>query len=132
MKIFLASFLQPQNFGPGRVISIADSKPEHIKPEPKLFLPLMPPVDLISRYNNLSLQDPKKASEMFVEEYKTQLKSFYKDVKLTCRELNKTPQEVLPFEDGDTLASWQRAEFTHYRKYLKPLLEKLGYEVVSN
>lgn len=132
MKIYMASFLQPQNFGPGRVISIAQDKPEHIDPEPLVFVPLVPDPQLTYNYNKRSQEDPKSAGAEFRDGFKKQLDDFYNEVIDLAEKKNITPQEVLPFEEGDTLASWHRAEFTNYRKMIYPYLEKLGYEVVKN
>jgi hypothetical protein len=42
---------------------------------------------------------------------------------------NKKLIELLPFEDGDTLLSWERYERQSYRPTVAAFLEKLGYEV---
>lgn len=128
MKIYLASFLQPHNFGHGRIIGIVNgNKPEHVKVDFK-YPPFTPRLEIIESYNSLRVSSPKEASDQFIFQYQNQLNSFVED--LLSKE--NSVQELLPFKDGDTFASWERAEFTNYRKILAPFLEKLGYEVVLN
>jgi len=124
MKIYLASFLEPENFGPGRLIGIVDGKkPDNLKIHFK-FPPFTPDRSLINEYNDTRRRDTKQASENFVSEYSAQLEEFVSKV--------ISNNEQLPFLDGDTLVSWERAKFTNYRKILAPYLEKLGYEVILN
>ena len=40
--------------------------------------------------------------------------------------------EVLPFKEGDTIASWERERYTNYRPLIGAFFEKLGYEVVQH
>jgi len=129
--LYLASFLEPENFGPGRVIGIANGqKPLHIDVQ-VVFKHLVPPSDLIKRYRNISLKGEKKeASKMFVKEYSMMLNKFEKDVKEDAKKQGKEPVDILPFEDGDTLASWEREKFTNYRKLISPVLKRLGFNVI--
>ncbi len=131
IRIYLASFLQPENFGPGRIIGICHgNKPRYVKVDTK-FVPFIPPENLINQYNSdrlkLSAQD---ASGWFVSKYSEQLELFCSEVKREAEKSTCTPQEILPFEDEVTLASWERAEFTNYRKILAPFLKDLGYHVI--
>ncbi|HVI41872.1 MAG TPA: hypothetical protein VM577_14575 [Anaerovoracaceae bacterium] len=130
-KIYLASFLQPENFGPGRVIAIINTNGG--KPKTAVagvFEPFTPSIDLIETYNKQRSQDGATASQMFVSKYQEQLETFYNDVKQEAQTSGQEISEILPFEDGDTLASWERAEMTNFRKLLAPVLEKMGFEVV--
>lgn len=130
MKIYLASFLQPENFGPGTIYGIVTgSRPKNVKVD-LVFQPFTPPVELINSYNDMRTSQPKEAGEMFTSQYKAQLESFVSAVKEALPRDNSLLTDLLPFKDGDTLASWERAEFTNYRKILAPFLEQLGYEVV--
>jgi hypothetical protein len=132
MKIYLASFLQPENFGPGRIIGICHgNKPRDVKVD-TVFLPVTPSLEIIEEYNHTRTKHPKEASECFVKNYSEQLERFVQSVREAAQEDSCTVQEILPFEDGITLASWERAEFTNYRKILAPFLMDLGYEVVLN
>lgn len=132
MKIFLASFLEPHNFGPGRVIGIANgSKPKHLECD-TVFEDLIPNPDISQEYQRLSYTNRKKASNYFVTEFSKQLELFFDDVIKESQESGQTPQELLPFKCGDTLASWERADYTNYRRLIAPYLEKLGYEIIKN
>lgn len=132
MKLYLASFLEPHNFGPGRIIGIANGdKPDHLECE-LVFKELIPNIEIMKEYRTLYLKDRKKASANFINGLTKQLDQFLEDVLNECKKENKTPMELLPFEDGDTLGSWERKAFTNYRVLIAPYLEKLGYEVVVN
>jgi len=129
VKIFLASFLEPHNFGPGKVIGIANgNKPSNIKCD-TVFPPLIPYNHIMSNYNDMSIKDPKNASKVFVRDYSAQLNDFFKKVTNVAAESNKNPIDVLPFENGDTLASWEREVYTNYRPLVASYLKRLGFEV---
>ena len=116
MKLYLASFIQKRNFGPGRIISITNSgKPQDLNVE-SIFLPLTPPVELIQKYLKIKEIDLKSAGNFFVEIYQSQLDTFVAQVYKVVNETNQTVEEILPFKEGDTLCSWERKEYTHYRK----------------
>lgn len=132
MKLYLASFLEPHNFGPGRIIGIANGdKPDHVKCD-VVFPPLIPSKEITVKYRNESLTNPKNAGKNFMQGFKAELNSFMAEVKKACEEESKTPQDLLPFEEGDSLCSWERAAFTNYRGIIAPYLQKLGYDVVIN
>lgn len=132
MKLYLASFLEPENFGPGRVIGIVNgNKPDHVKCDFQ-FKHLTPRQELTDTYNHMAVHDPKNAGKQFVTDFTDQLDEFCKEAMKAAEDEGKDVKELLPFEDGDTLASWERANFTNYRSLITPFLEKLGYEVVTN
>ena len=129
MKLYLASFIEPENFGPGRVIGIANgSKPEHVRCE-AVFTPLIPNNSIINNYYELKKTDAEKASKLFVEAFSKQLDAFASDVELQAEEEDCHIHEVLPFKDGDTLASWERESRNNYRDLVEKVLERLGYEI---
>jgi len=129
MKIFLASFLEPHNFGHGKVIGIANgNKPPHIKCD-TVFPPLIPSNEIMKNYNDMSVNDPKNASKAFVRDFTAQLDTFCNNVQKVASEKGKKPVEVLPFVDGDTLASWEREVYTNYRPLVASCLRKLGFNV---
>lgn len=131
MKIHLASFLQPQNFGPGRLIGIVEgAKPRDVKVDLQ-FQHFTPNTDLLQKYNETKASD-SEAGKKFVLGYQAQMDGFLVQAEAAAKATDKSILEVLPFKDGDTLLSWERAEFTNYRKLLAPYLEKMGYEVVLN
>lgn len=132
MKIYLTSFLESNNFGPGRMIGIANgNKPNYIKCD-LIFKELIPSNEIMLSYNKECFKNAKKASKSFITNFTGQLDRFYTDVVSSAKEEKVTPQELLPFEEGDSLGSWERKEYTNYRKLIAPYLEKLGYEVVNN
>ena len=130
MKLYLASFLEQDNFGPGRVIGIVNGdKPGHIQCDFK-FAHLTPSQELMDQYNDMTLNDPLNASKAFVDGFNKQLDEFCEDVMATAKDKGKVPSELLPFKDGDTLASWERENYRNYRTMVAPILQKLGYEVI--
>lgn len=131
MKIHLASFLQPQNFGPGRLIGIVEgAKPRNIKVDLQ-FHYFTPSNDILTKYNETKNSD-NNAGKLFIEGYQKQLDGFLTQVEGVARASNRPIMDLLPFQEGDTLLSWERAEFTNYRKLLAPYLEKMGYQVILN
>ena len=135
MKLFLASFLERDNFGPGKVIAIIDprgnNKPDDIKCD-SFFKPFTPSAELVDSYQGMRGNDPAGAADMFTSTYTDQLESFFKEVSEDAEKEGKTIQDLLPFKNGDTLVSWERGAFTNYRRILGPILEKMGYIVSLN
>ncbi len=129
MKIYLASFQEPHNFGPGKLISLAYARPQYINTV-GVFEPLAPPVDLIKSYNDLREKNDPSAATSFIAAYKNQLETFASKIKFIAREKKKNTKDLLFFEDGDSLLSWERENFSNFRYLVKPVLEDLGYEVV--
>lgn len=121
-KINFASFLQPENFGAGRLIGLVRGrKPRNI--EVKLhWEPGIPSEELLNTYQEERTVNPEAAADKFVSGYRAQLDQVFTG-------LTPADQDYLPFKDGDTLISWERAERNNYRKILAEYLEKLGYEV---
>ncbi len=131
MKLYLASFLEKHKFGPGRLISITDgSRPDHLKCE-IVFEHFIPSTKCSKKYKSMQLSDPTNAGKVFVKQFTEELDEFYNDIVETAADEELDPQDLLPFRDGDTLASWEREDFTHYRSLVATYLQKLGYEVVS-
>ncbi len=136
MKIHLASMLESQNFGPGKVYAIATTKPGNLHVD-GLYNHLTPKDELIEKYKKMQLElsdeNPnaqKEASEFFTTSFYQQLKDFYKNLSVAAKEENKSLMELLPFEDGDNLVSWEREGFTSYRPMVAGLLKKIGYDVI--
>ena len=132
MKLYLASLLQKENFGPGRIIGIINTnggKPRDVKLD-SVFEPFTPNIDSIAKYNKSRPTDASTAGQVFVFEYNQQLQKFLDILRASAVADNREISELLPFQDGDTLASWERAEFTNYRKVLAPFLEQMGFEVI--
>lgn len=129
MKIYLASYSQPENHGPGRKIAIANTKPDDIEVVGAWSFAI-PDVDLMSEYRSAQLQDQTVARKIFVEGYKRQLDNVFDSIRIDAERDGKTPVEMLPFKDGDTLLSWEREGFTTYRGILANYLEDIGVNII--
>ena len=75
---------------------------------------------------------PTDASKFFEDTYSLQLNSFHKDLLQQVKTSKKNIQDLLPFQEGDTLASWERSKNSHYRNKVAKFLETLGYEISNN
>lgn len=129
MKLHLASFIEPENFGPGRVIGIANGKkPDHVRCE-AVFPPFVPSNEIHDSYYETKVKDPKKAAKVFIDKFSQQLEKFADELELKAEEQGCHVQDLLPFQDGDTLASWERESRNNYRDLIEKVLERLGYEV---
>ena len=128
VQIVLASFFQPENHGPGRKISIAPGKPRDAQCD-SLF-EMISPGDLYFEYMK-NKKDPD-AGKIFVEGYEKILADFKEDVLNEAKENNISIFEVLPFEDGDTLLSWEHKGHMSFRRMAATCLKDLGYDVIEN
>ena len=132
MKIFLASFSERHNWGPGRVIGVANgNRPAYIKCD-VVFPPLIPSNTLMEKYYKEIELEPKQAAKNFTKSFIEQLEYFSDQVSEAAEHENKSTMEILPFSDGDTLATWERETFANYRSLIADCLEKLGFEVVRH
>lgn len=128
MKLYLASFFEPENHSKdGRKVSVATNVPNGVKVNSRfdLFVPL----GMDEYYKNRYI-DPKNAGDNFVFSYQNQLNDLYVSLKNDSKIEKKSIQELLPFEEGDTLLSWEKSGNMSYRKMLAEFLVKLGYEVI--
>lgn len=133
--IYLASYYETSNFGPGRIINVAGgNKPQYINhiDVNKSFKPFIPEQEIATKYKKIISKTKNGASAFFVREYGLQLKKFENKIKKLAKEKNKSIQELLPFKNGDTLASWERKNYTNYRKMIGLTLINLGYKVIIN
>jgi len=129
LKIYLSSYLEKNNFGPGKLFAIAATKPDNLDIE-EAYTFFIPAQGILENYKKTQLEDQTKASNYFNLAFKAQLESFVEAV-LAVNEKEATPIfELLPFSDGDTLLSWEREGFTSYRPIVAECLEKLGYEII--
>jgi len=117
VKIYLASYLQPENHGPGRKIAITDSKPDNINVAGAWSFAI-PDAELMQNYRAVQLKDQVQAKDLFVLGYESQLDNVFGSIKIDAQRDNKQPHELLPFTDGDTLLSWEREGYTNYRNIL--------------
>lgn len=128
-KIYLASYMETHNHGPGRKIAISSSKPDDFEVS-AAFEYFIPPTEIIDSYKKIQKISQDNASEFFVSSYESQLKDFFTNVKTVAENNNTSVVDELPFENGDTLLSWERAHYTSYRPIIAKFLEEAGYDVV--
>lgn len=129
MKIYLASYLEKNNFGSGKLFAIAATKPDNLEIQ-EAYTFFIPAEGILINYKKAQLEDQVKAANYFNIAFKNQLDSFLEAV-LAVHEKEGTPIfELLPFNDGDTLLSWEREGFTSYRPLIADCLKKLGYSVI--
>ena len=132
MKIYLASYFEEENHGPGRKIGVSPGKPDSIDYECEQVHRGLGPEDIYWEYHKLKKSDPDKASEYFNKEYEAKLQKFVDEVKKAANQQNTTVFKLIGFEDGDTLLSWEKAGNTSFRTTLAEYLRKLGYDVTEN
>lgn len=130
MKIYLASYFEPENHGHGRKISVSPSKPKDVKVDFK-FIEFSPSKQIMDKYYQQRNENIKKAGEEFVSEYKGHLDFILNDLDSSAKENNTSIKNILPFQDGDTLLTWEKKGNTSYRSILAEYLIKIGYEVVA-
>lgn len=139
MKIYTASFWEPEVHGPGRKIGISPSKPKNLEEECGY--------DCESQYEGLSPEDIywdyfkakkaagkdeeklTKAGSDFVAAYQDRLSKFKEIVLAQAEKTGKTPVEIVGLEDGDTLLSWERGGHITFRTHTAECLRELGYDV---
>lgn len=129
MKIYLASYTQPHNHGPGRKIAIASTKPDEFTVDGALSF-VIPSKETLDEYKKRQLEDQKDASDFFVKTYSSQLKQFFGEVEESAKKDGTSVPDKLPLQSGDTLLSWEREGYTSYRPLLAQFLEEAGYDVV--
>jgi hypothetical protein len=132
MNIYLASYFEEENHGPGRKIGVSPGKPDGIDYECEQVHRGLGPEDIYWEYHKRKKSDPDKASEYFNKEYEAKLQKFVDEVKKAAQERNTTVFKLIGFEDGDTLLSWEKAGNMSFRTTLAKYLRKLGYDVTEN
>lgn len=130
MKLIMASFFQEENHGTGRKIGISPKKPDDASCDNR-FDPLNPG-DLYWDYHKSKRDDPKGAGDKFVKAYVEQCEKFVAEVRTAAKEQGTKVFDILPFEDGDTLLSWENQGHMTYRSIAADALRELGYEVEEN
>lgn len=128
MKLVLASYFQPENHGPGRKIGVSPGKPKESPTECDVVFQSFVPEGYWD-YHKAKKTDPKEAGVKFVTSYEDQLSKFVESVNEEAKKEGKSPLEILPFKDGDTLLSWENKGNMSYRGILARFLRDLGYEV---
>jgi hypothetical protein len=130
MKIHLASFFQTENHGSGRKIAIAPKSDNFSFKVDAAWVSVIPSQEIYDKYRELQLSDQKEAANYFVFYYNKQLEDFFEEVKSDAAKDNKDIFDLLPIKDEDTLLSWEREEFTNYRKILAEHLKDIGVDVI--
>ncbi len=126
-KLVLASFFEEESHGSGRKIAISPSKPKDIQCD--LKFDALSPGDLYWDYHKYKKDDPEIAGKAFDKQYRAQLDKFVTDLQAEADKEGKTIFDILPFQDGDTLLSWEKGGHMTYRTIVAEYLRKLGYEI---
>lgn len=139
MKIYTASFWEPEVHGSGRRIGISPSKPKNLKEEQGYDCDFMhewlSPEDIYWDYHNAKRAAGgneellKQAGDNFVSCYKNRLNNFKKVLEEESKNTGKSIFDLIGFEDGDTLLSWERGGNVSFRVYAANFLREIGYEV---
>jgi hypothetical protein len=138
MKIYTASYWEPEVHGAGRKIGISPSKPNNLLEEAgydcELCHDWLSPGDTNWDYHKAKREardeeDIKKAGETFVSDYKKRLEQFKESTIAEAKVTGKTVFEVIGLEEGDTLLSWERGGHLTFRVHTAQCLRELGYEV---
>ena len=139
MKIFLCSFWEPEVHGPGRKIGISPSKPKNLAEEVgydcTIHHEFLSPEEVYWEYfkaKKAADGDPelvKVAGDNFVAGYKTRLDEFKNNVLKQAKDTGQSIHELIGFEEGDTLLSWERGGHTSFRTHAAECLRELGYDV---
>jgi len=114
------------------VICVANGSRPHAVKCDSVFPPFIPSNETMKTYNDMSANDPKNASNVFIKSFTDQLEEFRIKVQKAADDAGKPPTDILPFSDGDTLASWEREAFTNYRPLIASCLKRLGFDVVQH
>lgn len=134
MKIYFASYLESENCGPGKKYAISFNPPPDNFHVDGLVRYLIPTEEISNNYYQMIYPDDidsqKKASDYFNKAFLEQLRATFLELVKSAKELGKTEIELLPFQDGDTLLSWERYGNSNYRGTVAKLLKKIGYEVI--
>lgn len=140
MKIFLASYFQPENHGPGRKIGISPSKPktEAYGYECPFKYDALSPEDIYWDYHktkktsNNDKEIMKQAGETFNELYQKRLDDFFSAIKETSKKEDISVFTLIGLFEGDTLLSWENKGNLSFRTILAKSLRELGYEIQEN
>lgn len=141
ITLYTASYFDPEVHGPGRKIGISPSKPKNLVEECgydcEIRHEYLSPEDVYWNYHKAKKAADgddemlKKAGEDFVTGYKNRLAAFKSELESEAKSSGKTIQELIGFEDGDTLLSWERGGHTTFREHTAAFLRELGYDVVE-
>lgn len=141
ITLYTASYWEPEVHGPGRKIGISPSKPKNLEQECGYDCPIchefLSPEEVYWDYHKAKKaagEDEvliKKAGDDFVIGYKNRLQNFKNTLEEESKRTGQTIHQLIGFEDGDTLLSWERGGHTSFREYTAAFLRELGYEVIE-
>jgi hypothetical protein len=131
ITLYLASYNEPWHHGPGRKLAITDSKPDKFEIS-AAFPSFIPAGNMIDDYKTKQRINQEEAGKEFVEKYTEQLTIFFIEAQHDAEKEGKPIQELLPFQDGDTLLFWERKGYTSYRVILSQFLIGAGYNIILN
>jgi len=141
ITLYTASYWEPEVHGPGRKIGISPSKPKNLQEECGYDCPIchefLSPGDVYWDYHKAKKAADnddalmKKAGDDFVAGYTRRLQDFKTTLEVEAQKTGQTIQQLIGFEDGDTLLSWERGGHTSYREHAAAFLRELGYEVIE-
>ena len=133
MKLVLASYWEPEKHGPGRKIGISPSKPRNLEEECgyecELVYEALSPENIYYEYHENKKEGREDAGEIFVAKYTAKLSQLVDQMQKEANDSGKDVNDILGFEDGDTLLSWERGGNLTYRTHTAKALRELGYEV---
>lgn len=147
MKLVLASYFEEENHGSGAKIGVSPGRPKDLNYDCDLSFPALSPeqvywdyMDAKRKARMLEAEGRKPEAEAmmaeagvsFINGYRAKLDEFVKSVRETAEEEGAECFEVLPFQDGDTLLTWEAKGHQSYRSILAEYLKELGYEVEQN
>jgi hypothetical protein len=141
MKIYLASYFEPENHGPGRKIGISPSKPKTLLAdkgyECDFAYHALSPGDAYWDYHKArkAAGDDKEKLEAAGSDFRTSYKKTLDDFAHKVKEASVSGDSVfkiIGLEDGDTLLSWENKGHMTYRNMTAECLRSLGYEVQEN
>ena len=139
MKIYTASYWEPEFHGFGRKIGISPSKPKNLREEVgydcNLFHEFLSPEEIYWNYHKEKKEAGndeellKQAGERFTISYNERLEFFKKCLFEEAESSGKSIYELIGLKDGDTLLSWERSDNTTFRTFAAKCLRDLGYDV---
>ena len=139
MKIYTASYWEPDFHGPGRKIGISPSKPNNLMDECGYECDLcfrdLSPEDVYWDYHKAKKAAGddddllKVAGDNFVDSYQERLNNLGASYIKHARETGKSIQDLIGLEEGDTLLSWERGGHRTFRTHTAAFLREMGYDV---
>jgi hypothetical protein len=154
MKIYLASYFQPQYHGTGRRIGITPDLPPSLEKEvdydcKKCYPAISPDKSAMIAYyqdrnaikeaagggwdfNDEQKEAYKLAGERFSSAYREKLEAFVTELKKQAEETKQSVFELSGLNDNDTLLSLEKKGNKSFREITAEYLRRLGFDVVEN